>query len=205
MFHVRPAFVLSALVLAGALGCQTTPPRGNPSGRIDPSITTGAEVKDPRILPVGLMEFSDQVAEQFAQDIGELPEVGAGGVRSTIVLGDINNKTTIVSSDEFEMVRARIRNSLLKSKYVRGKVAWVENRARLASLAAREGVGTVNNPAGPEAYDPRNTFVINMDVFRIERGRSAVNQYYVEAQLVSFQTNEILFSERYEIKQVRGG
>ena len=203
MFQVRSTALLSALLLVVSVGCETMP-RGSSSGRIDPSRTTGAERNDPRILPVGLMEFSDQVAQRFAQDLADLPEIGAGGIRSTIILGDINNKTQIVSSDEFEMARSRIRNSLLSSRYVRGKVAWVENRARLASLAAREGVGTVNNPAGPDAYDPRHTFTVNMDVYRLSRGSNAqVNQYYLEAQLVSFSTNEIIFSDRYEIKQVR--
>jgi hypothetical protein len=194
---------LAGLLTAGSVACKSEPPRGSNSGRIDPSITTDAEINDARILPVSLMEFSDQVAQQVAQDIGEMPEIAPGGARSTIILGDINNKTTIVSSDEFELARARIRNTLLSSKYVRGKVAWVENRARLASLAAREGVGTASNPAGPDAYDPRNTFTLNMDVYRINRGR--VNQYYVEAQIVSFSSNEIILSKRYEVKQVRGG
>jgi len=202
MFQIRTAVLLPALLLVASLGCQQMP-RGSDTGRIDTSRTTQAERNDPRILPVGLMEFSDQVAQQFAQDLADLPEIGMGGVRSTVILGDINNKTQIVSSDEFEMARSRIRNSLLSSKYVRGKVSWVENRARLASLAAREGVGTVNNPAGPNSYDPRQTYTVNMDVYRI--GRGPVNQYYVEAMLVSFATNEIIFSNRYEIKQIKGG
>lgn len=204
MFKLRSTLtVLPALLLAASFGCQQVP-RGANTGRIDPSITTDAERTDARILPVGLMEFSDQVAQQFAQDLGDLPEIGAGGSRSTIILGDINNKTQIVSTDEFEMARSRIRNSLLSSKYVRSRVAWVENRARLASLAAREGVGTAANPAGPNAYDPRNTFTVNMDVYRLSRGQvGQVNQYYLEAQLVSFSSNEIIFSKRYEIKQVR--
>lgn len=202
MFSLRLTASLPALVLAASLGCQQMP-TGSDTGRVDTSRSTQAERNDPRILPVGLMEFSDQVAQQFAQDLADLPEIGAGGVRSTVILGDINNKTQIVATDEFEMARSRIRNSLLSSRYVRGKVSWVENRARMASLVAREGVGTVNNPAGPEFYDPRHTFTVNMDVYRINRG--GVNQYYLEAQLVSFATNEILFSNRYEIKQVQGG
>lgn len=189
-----------AMVVALAFGCSS-PPRGSSGGRIDIASTTGAETADARVLPVSLMEFSDQAAQQIAQDLSELKEIAPNGVRSTIILGDINNKTQIVSSDEFELARSRMRNSLLQSKYVRGKVAWVENRARLAQLAAREGVGTVDNPAGPDRYDPVNTFTLNMDVFRI--GRGAVNQYYMEAQLVNFKTNEIIFSNRYEVKQVQ--
>lgn len=188
-----------ALVVALSFGCQS-PPRGKTGGRMDIGTTTDAETADARILPVSLMEFSDQTAQQIAQDLSELKEIAPGGVRSTIILGDINNKTQIVTSDEFELVRSRIRSSLLQSKYVRGKVAWVENRDRLKQLATREEVGTVDNPAGPSSYDPANTFTLNMDVFRI--GRGAVNQYYMEVLLVNFKSNEIILSKKTDLKQV---
>lgn len=191
---------LAAAALAVACGCESAP-EGSRGGRIETDTTTRAEAADARILPVSLMEFSDQVPRQLAQELLDLPELGGQGVRATVILGDINNKTRIVSSDEFELARARIRNSLLNSQFVRNRIRWVENRARLAQLAAREGVGTAEVPAGPNAYDPRYTFTLNMDVFAINRG--PVNQYYLEAQMVSFATNEIIFSKRYEVKQVQ--
>ena len=177
-------------------GCN--PPRGTTSGRVDPSISTPAEVRDPRVLPVSLSEFSDQVAMEIAQDLGKR-QLAPAGQRATIILGDINNKTQIVSSRDFEYVRSKTRNSLLKSEFVRGKVMWVENRARLAQLAAREGVGTVENPAGPPAYDPRYTYTLNGDMFRISRGTT--NLYWMEYQLVNFSTNEIVFSSATEEKR----
>jgi hypothetical protein len=195
--------ILFSVALAAAttlVGCRNAP-EGSSSNRIGTTTTTGAERKDPRILPVTLTEFSDQASRNLAQDLGEIPELGSKGVRATVILGDINNKTGIVASDEFELVKKRMRSNLLSSKYVRGKVRWVENRARLAQLAAREGVGTPEVPAGPNSYDPRHTFTLNMDVYRINRGR--VNQYYMEVQVVSFASNEIIFSDRFEVKQVQ--
>jgi len=200
--HKALAAMTAALVI-GTIGCGSQrPPTGYSGGRIDPSITTPAEARDARILPVSLMEASDQWSRDLAQDLAELQEVGgAGSPRATVIIGDIMNKTRIVGTDEFEVVQKRMRNNLLQSRYARGRIAWVENRARLAKLAAREGVGTVDNPAGPEAYDPRHTFTLNMDVYRI--GRGPVNQYYMETQLVNFATNEIIFAKRYEVKQVQ--
>ena len=197
------SFVCISMLAGLLVGCAQ-PPRGSSGGRIDTSVTTGAESLDPRVLPVALMEFSDQASRDLAQDLSALPEIGAPGApggRSVVILGDINNKTGNVATSEFEMTKSRIRNNLLQSRYARSKLQWVENRARLANIAAREGVGTDTTPAGPDAYDPRHTFTLNMDVFRINRG--PVNQYYMEAQLVSFANNEIIFSKRYEVKQVQ--
>ncbi len=196
--------LLVAAALAALLAGCAQPPRGSYGGRVSTDQTSVPETQDARILPVALMEFSDQASRDLAQDLGGLPEIGAQGApggRSVIILGDINNKTGIVSTDEFEMTKKRIRNNLLQSKYARSKVQWVENRARLANIAAREGVGDTDVPAGPEAYPAKHTFTVNMDVYRINRG--AVNQYYMEAQLVSFGTNEIIFAKRYEIKQIQ--
>jgi hypothetical protein len=206
MFHARTATLVTLTALVAA-GCQTEPPRGYGSGRIDPSITTGAEVNDPRILPTSLNEFADYLSRELAQDLAERPEFAPNGMRSIVLLGDIDNKTQIVSSSEFEYARNKVRANLLQSRFMRSKVMWVENRARMASLANRESVGTANNPAGPEAYDPASSFALNMNMYRVSRGPGSgtTNQYGLFAQLVNFATNEIIFEKYYEVKQVRGG
>lgn len=189
--------VLGAGLIAG---CQTIPPRGSSSGRIGTDITTDAERRDARPLLVAYMEFSDQVAQQLAQDLVNLNLISPGGERSTVILGDIMNKTSgLVSTQEFEMVRSRIRNNLLQSQHARGHIKWVENRARMEAIAGRERVGDHAVPAGPNNYDPKNTFALNGDMYRLNRG--PVNQYYMEFMMVNFATNELVFSKRYEIKQ----
>ncbi len=196
-------FVLVAGLFAGLLaGCQTIPPRGSSSGRISTDVTTDAERRDARPLLVAYMEFSDQVSQQLAQDLVNLDLIKPGGDRSTVILGDIMNKTSgLVSTQEFEMVRSRIRNNLLQSKHARGHIKWVENRARMEAIAGRERVGNHVQPAGPPNYDPNNTFALNGDMYRLNRG--PVNQYYMEFMLVNFATNELVFTKRYEIKQAQ--
>jgi len=181
-------------------GCHSTPPRGSDSGRIPTSVTTEAERRDERPLLVVYQEFSDQTAQQLAQDMVNLDLISPDGVRSTVILGDIMNKTGgLVSTQEFEMVRSRIRNNLLQSKHARKHVKWVENRARMERIAARERVGNNVQPVGPPTYDPKNTFTLNGDMYRINRG--PVNLYYMEFNLVNFATNELVFSKRYQVKQ----
>jgi hypothetical protein len=193
--------------LAGLLAClvggTTTLPgcvtdRGNSGGRIDVSATTEAELDSAKVLPASLIEFSDQASRRIVQDLVSLPRVRDEAGRVTVILGNINNKTGIVSSSEFEVVTARMRNNLINSGAARGTLRFVERRARMQDLAAREGVASGQVLADPPDYDPNTTYALNMDVYRISRGET--HQYYMEAQLVHFASNEIVFSDRYDDK-----
>src|SRR5690606_34478456 len=126
--------------------------------------------------------------------IRELPP----GQRATVILGDINNRTEVVSSTDFEAMRARLRNNLLNSMAT-DRLRCVENRAPLNQLRQREMVLPEEGPVEPGAYDPQTTYALNGDFYRIARG--STNLYYMEFQLVHFGSNEIVFSNRYEVKQ----
>lgn len=189
------ACALSGILLAGA-GCVND--RGNSGGRIDINATTEAELDSAKVLPASLMEFSDQASRRIVQDLIELPRIRDDAGRVTVILGDINNKTGIVSSTEFEVVTARLRNNLINSGTARGTLRFVERRARMIDLAAREGVASDQVLADPPDYNPNTTYALNGDFFRIGRGET--NQYYMEVQLVHFASNEIVFSDRYDAK-----
>ncbi len=189
------AGVLSCLLLAG-VGCVND--RGNSGGRIDVSATTEAELDSAKVLPASLVEFSDQASRRIVQDLVELPRIRDDAGRVTVILGDINNKTGIVSSTEFEVVTARLRNNLINSGTAKGTLRFVERRARMIDLAAREGVASDQVLADPSDYDPATTYALNGDFYRIGRGET--NQYYMEVQLVHFASNEIVFSDRYDAK-----
>ncbi len=177
------------------VGC---PPKGTSAGRVDPTTTTDAERGSRKVLPVALMEFSDEVPRQLAQDLADLPIIRDTPGRVTVLMGDLNNKTGIVSSSEFEMVRSRIRNNLLQSDYVKQKLRFVESWDRMGWLMERE-LGSTQGARPPE--DASVAYALNGDFYRIERGDT--NLYYMEFQLVHFETNEIVFSKRYEVKQTR--
>ncbi len=189
------ACALSGILLAGA-GCVND--RGNSGGRIDINATTEAELDSAKVLPASLMEFSDQASRRIVQDLIELPRIRDDAGRVTVILGDINNKTGIVSSTEFEVVTARLRNNLINSGTAKGTLRFVERRARMIDLAAREGVASDQVLADPPDYNPNTTYALNGDFFRIGRGET--NQYYMEVQLVHFASNEIVFSDRYDAK-----
>lgn len=186
--------LLGCLVMTA--GCQSW--RGSSGGRVGVTETTEAEWDSPKVLPVSLVEFSDQASRAIVEDLMQLQPIRDNAGRVTVILGDINNKTGIVSSNEFELVTARLRNNLINSDIARGTLRFVERRARMQNLAAREGVAEGEFVADPPNYDPQTTYALNGDFYRIGRGET--NQYYMEVQLVHFGSNEIVFSDRYDAK-----
>ncbi len=191
---------LTALLLAPALlitGCKTT------GERISPYQTTEDEVLSARVLPVSLIEFSESAAEEFIVELhGDMPQVSSTSGRITIILGDINNQTDLVATSEFRAASQRMRSILINSDLVRDRVRWVENRARLETLANRENVANADGtPAGPDAYDPTTTYVLNADFFRSSRHET--HSYYMEFTLAHFATNELVFSHATDVKHVQ--
>jgi hypothetical protein len=178
-------------------GCDS-PPRGKDSGRVPVTDTTKAETKSRKPLIASLYEFSEQVPQQLAGELASIPQIRDHNGRVVVLVGDIANKTDIVSSNEFELVRSRIRNRLLQSGFVKEKIQFVENRARMENIAAREGVTVDLN----RTYDPATTFALSGDFYRLQRGGGEVNAYYMEFQLVHFASNEIVFSNSYDVKQL---
>ena len=193
---VRTVLLIAITALLVPLaGCEKR------TGRIPVSETTQSEKDHAKVLPVALIEFSDQVPQELVQELSVVREVQQSDGKATVILGDLVNKTQIVPSTDFEMASQRLRNNLINSSIARDRLKFVENRARLDRLAAREGVVNQEGMSGPPAYDPQTTFTLNGDFYRV--ARHDVNLYYMQFQLVHFATNEIVFSNDYEVKQIR--
>lgn len=184
---------------AAVLGGCAQPPKGEPVGRADVYDTTPAERNSRQILPAALAENSDQVAQHLAADMEQIPELN-GADRATVVFGDIVNKTGIVPTSDFEAFRTRTRQKLMQSSYIRSRLNFVENRARLENLQDRELVGTGRKP-----LDPDRTFFLNGAMYRVTRGAGEdVNLYELSWELTRAGDGSIVWSSApYEIKQVR--
>jgi hypothetical protein len=199
---------VAALVSAAGLlaGCQ--PPRGDTGGRVDPVRTTPAERNDARVGTPSLFEFSDQVAQQLAADMSQIPELN-GQYRATVVFGDIVNKTSIVSTNDFEAFRTRIRGRLMQSRSVLQNVRFVENKQRADDLIRREsstGGDLLQEGKRRERadLDPQYTYFLNGDMYRVERGGNVVNTYLMNFNLTNMDTGEIIWTNApYEVKQAR--
>lgn len=181
--------------LAALGGCQTPPPTGSGSGRVPVGWSTPAEAGDARPLPDDLIAFSDDWSQSLMRDLADLPEFAPGPERVTIVYGDIQNKTDYVSSEEFELVRERIKDNLLTSRTFRERFRFIIGRAQLEELRARE----VGDPGVGVRFDERSTYLLNGSMFRI--GRGDTQTYYFNFELVNFGDGTIVWSDRYEGKR----
>lgn len=199
MHRIKFVFA-TALLLATPLLLTACKTEGR---RIGLGETTQAELASPKVLPAALIEFSSQAPQRLVADLSDLPLIEVLNEPATIILGDIENKTQIVSSNEFEIAMERFRDQLLNSRIARDELTFVADRSRLARLAQREEVvGPEGQPAAPDPYDETSTFALLGNFNRIARG--GVNQYFMQFQLVHFGTNQLIWSDRYEVKQVQG-
>lgn len=182
--------------MAGA-GCTTNdPPRGLPSGRVDVGHSTPAEAGDVRVLPADYMEYADQLASALVLDLPTVPAFNQG-VRSTIVYGDIMNKTGNISSAEFELVREKMKNRLMQSQSFRQNFRFLISKAHLEELRAME-----TGPSGAavgDRIDQASTYFLNGTMYRVARGDTSL--YLMTFQLVSFTSGEIVWTKDYESKR----
>lgn len=201
--------VLALAVVFAAVGCK-----GTDSRRVETSETTRPELDDKRQLPVSLIEFREAASADILQALPTARGISETPERVTILLGNINNKTTSMSTTDYEYVASGIRSNLIRARATRDKLKFVEKRRRVENLAAQERVATdpAPPPAGSEEikwgggsyyvpdYKADTTYGMFMDVYEIRRGKTGL--YYIEVQLVAFATNEIVYSFQTETKQV---
>jgi hypothetical protein len=193
-------------MFAAALGvlclgaCSAAPDNLN-RGRIDPSESTEAEENSSQLQITAITAAGNRIPQQLAQDLLQFPPIRDSKYRIIVVMGDLNNKCPSVSSNDFEALRTTIRSNLMQSQFIRDRVMFVESRARMDALRAREGVAG----GGAPAYDPAYTYTLNGDFYQISRAatdKGEANQYLMRFNLVNFQTGE-LFSvgQPYVVKQ----
>lgn len=189
--------LLIAVVAGASSGCASNnPPRGTPSGRVGVGHSTPAEAGDGRVLPADYMDFAGQLASALVADLPTVPAFNQG-VRSTIVYGDIMNKTGNISSAEFELVREKMKNHLMQSQSFRQNFRFLISKAQLEELRAME-TGPVGAAVG-DRIDQASTYFLNGTMYRVARGDTSL--YLMTFQLVSFTTGEIVWTKDYESKR----
>jgi hypothetical protein len=160
------------------------------------------------VLPASLFEFSDKVAQQLAADMKTVPALNTE-FRQTVVFGNLVNKTGVVPTSDFEAFRTRIRGSLMQSQNVLKNVRFVENKAGVDANIRREtgrstdllGEGRRTERA---ELDPANTYFLDGEMYRVDRGQSSVNLYMLSYTLTNMATGEIIWQNApYEVKQAR--
>jgi len=152
-----------------------------------------------------LVSFSDQLAERLMRDLEDTPELAPeNSPRTTILYGDIKNETGIVSTNDFEVVRERMKNRLKQSRSFNDKFRFLTSRQRLEELQRKElgddlfktdSAGRVQNPR----IHPDDTMLLNGTMYRI--GRGDTSYYLMTFELVRFSDGEIVWVHDYETKR----
>ena len=184
-------------------GCVSAPPRGNSGGRVPLGDSTRAEEGSRLVTTQELSEFRDQSAQLFAEDILTLDEFQE--VRSTIVFGDIVNKTGLVPTADFEAFRTGLRDRLINSKVLRQRVRWIESKARWEDLRAKEldGSDTLSQEGAPSRkLNPDHTYFLNAEMYRVARGDDQMQMYSLTFNLMRASDSEILINKTYESKRI---
>ncbi len=192
-------------MLLVAQGCQTQPPYGNRAGRVEVSDATPPEAADSRPMVSDFISFSDQLAQRLMQDLEYTDQLApAYSDRTTILYGDIKNETGMVSTNDFEVVRERMKNRLKQSRTFNQKFRFLTSRQRLEELQRTElgddlfktdSAGRVQNPR----IHPEDTLLLNGTMYRI--GRGGTSYYLMTFELVRFSDGEIVWVNDYEIKR----
>jgi len=190
-----PFALLPTLLVFLAAGCQSPPPAGHSSGRLGTGVTTPAEERSGQMYLTDLTEASDRVAESLMRDLNELAEnefkQDGNAYEVTLVYGDIVNKTRNMSTQDFEIVRERIRDTLMGSREFRRHFRIVESKARYESLRARE-----HGDQGGRELNPAFTYFLNGNVMSSERETTKL--FYLNFQLLRDSDGEIVFTKKYE-------
>jgi len=192
---VRCAAVGAAFLATAALtGCTSY--QGKKTGRVDPGETTEAEMKSGKMYIADLYDASGRVAEALMKDLQRLSETdlkqGDQAYLSTLVYGDISNKTSTMPTSDFEVVRERVRDMLLNSSEFRKHFRVIENRGRYEDLRARElGVS-----GGDRKINESFTYFLNGNAFSLDRPET--RGFYLNFQLMRASDGEIIFSKKYE-------
>lgn len=177
---------------------------GPQGGRVSVYEDAPGEMKSSQMPTRDLIEASDRVAEAFISDVNRLSDQDWDGYRVNMIMGDIQNKSGAMRTEDFELVQHRIKDTLMGSSMFRDNVKVISDKRRTDDLNRRQGVGTNDDPMqegssrGSSSLNPEYTFFLIGDAYGSHR--SDVHLYYISFTLLRAGDREEVFSKRYEMK-----
>lgn len=183
----RLALPLLLTPLFASAACQEAP-RGDSGGRVSVGSTTRGEADSGLMRSSDLVTASDDIAVALAQDVDQMVTQDFSGQRVTVVFGDLLNKTSKMSTTDFEFVRDRIKSKLMDSRVVRNNARFVENRSRRESLRQRELGQTGEQKVGHTSDLPQPSvneeffLFLNGNMYSVDRPDTRL--YYMKFELI---------------------
>ncbi|MEO1129540.1 MAG: hypothetical protein AAFX05_07515 [Planctomycetota bacterium] len=191
-----------ALITIAALSlgaCRSDPPPdGNRAGRIDPYRSTEADRAAPEASSVVLLEFADQVSQQLAVRLANVPEIQDAPTKVVVEMGAIENETYTPTSD-FRRIRRSIFLNMVNSDVITN-VADIVESPELMDEQARRLAPQDMEPVGAR-YDPDIVYVLQGSFGEIRRGGDST--YIFDATVTHLASRRLVFAEQYTSKQDR--
>ncbi len=200
---VHRSLSIIAFATAGwmtAVGCSDRP---HQYGNDRPPVDT-LDTRDKGLQSKDIVSASDQMA----QDLLALPELNESAHKWTIVVSNVENRTT---SNRFDLNIFLDRLRVNLGKYGHGRVALIENKARFHDVQSRElegeregddfgqgGRGGKTAP-GPRGVQPDYGLYAKIS----ELPNRGTSYYFCEFTLTGLQTREVVWTNAYEVKVAR--
>ncbi|MCA9292660.1 MAG: hypothetical protein KDA20_02470 [Phycisphaerales bacterium] len=173
---------LSTVAFTFLGACETTPP--------DYGRTTTRPV-DQRVSSEQGLASKDLVSatDNMTQSIASMPEFRDAPYRVQIVMDQVQNRTHMPARD-FDIYLARIRANLNQSG-ARYNIGFVENRASLEAVRAREGAPQVD-------YQTKADYTLKGVFYDLPNRGS--DYYLLTFQIVDLHDGQIVWEGSYEVK-----
>lgn len=193
MAHARTVTAVSTLCGLGLLagGCASEPG------------TSSNNVKKEQITINDLLGSASDIGQSLAADVENLVRYDFGGERVVLYLGDIDNRTGTVSTNDFLLVQEEIRAEMFKNRYFRDNVQLRERGARTSQLSERERGGSGGPLGGSDGFqgldvDPDYVFFLNGDARKLERQDES--GFFILMSMTRESTGEMVWQDRYFVQ-----
>ncbi len=202
--------IAAAFVAAIVSGCESQPKQGNTGGRVDPYKTTIADERSPEISTVGLLEFSDKVAESLVSRISSISEITSRPEKVVLELGALDNQTR-TSTRDYNQIRRRIMSRMVNSDILRKYANVMEAPEVMDGQARRLGQEAPPDlideggqaDTGTARYSKDKTYLMNGYFGEQVRGGGAKSTYFLQITLTHLGSRRVVFSEDFDMAQVR--
>ncbi len=200
----RVAFGLGLMGVLAASGCNQGP-RGDTGGTIDPYNRTRVDANSPEADVVTLLEFSDQVGQELAVQLGRIGEIRNAPSKALIELGSIQNKTRTPSGD-FAAIQRRVFLTLVNSDFAQNVADVVEDVDRMDADAARVApsapVDAQGKPTHQTArYPAEQTYFLQGTFSELSRGGGRNSTFVFDFTLTNAASRKIVFARQITPKQ----
>jgi hypothetical protein len=152
-----------------------------------------------------LLAASDEAAQRFVRELGEMVKKDFGGYRVAVIIGDIENRSRSMPQSDFELIRQRLRSKLMSSDTLRDHVSFREKHERITRAARREVPRDNNDVLGDskatptvELSNPAHSYLLNVDADAVHRGPAKL--FAVTFTLTRVSNKDIVFNKYFEVR-----